>query len=388
MPQLEFEKFIVPEKDEFGKLRSIEELSDEDKESLEKAGILAEDSNKAGNFVQMNQSVVYSKSFIEGVEILGIREAFKKYDWLYKDYYWKILEKNKDEYTKVSDDLPTDGYFIRVHKGVRPPFPIQSCLYLKKNNAVQSVHNIVIVEEGAKVIINSGCTLSSLVKEGIHIGISEFYVKKGAHLEFTMVHSWANDFVTRPRTAIRIEEGGTYISNYISLGPVKFIESNPTAYLEGKGATAYFNSILYAPMGSVLDVGGKIVFNAEKTKGEIISRSVSGGGKIIARGCLLGNAPNIKAHLECDGLILRKGGIIQAIPILDGRDPDVEMSHEAAVGKIAEEEIEYLMSRGLAREEAISLIIRGFLDTSSMNLPPRTQLEVNRALKQLEEKGF
>ncbi len=387
MSQVEFERFIVPDEDEYEKIKRIEELSQEDRESMEKAGILVEDEDKAGNFVQMDQSVVYNKSFIDGVEVLGIREALNKYDWLW-DYYWKIIPKEKDEYTKLSDELPTDGYFIRVHKGVRPPFPIQSCLYLKKDNAIQSVHSIVIVEEGAHVMINSGCTLSSLVKEGVHIGISEFFVKKGAYLEFTMVHSWANDFITRPRTAIMVEEGARFISNYISLGPVKSIESYPTAYLVGKGASAHFNSILYAPLGAVLDVGGRIVFDAEETKGEIISRTVSGGGKVIARGHLVGNAPKIKAHLECDGLILREGGIIHAIPELEGRDPDVEMSHEAAVGKIAEEEIEYLMARGISRDKAISLIIKGFLDTSSMNLPPRTQLEVNIALKQLEEKGF
>ncbi len=387
MSQIGFEKFIVPDEDEYEKIKTIEELSPEDRESLEKAGIIAEDKDKAGNFVQMDQSVVYNKSFIDGVEVLGIREALKKYDWLW-DYYWKIIPKEKDDYTKLSDELPTDGYFIRVHKGVTPPFPIQSCLYLKKDNAIQSVHSIIIVEEGAHVMINSGCTLSSLVKEGVHIGISEFYVKKNASLEFTMVHSWADEFITRPRTAIEVEEGGRFVSNYISLGPVKSIESYPTAYLVGKGATAYFNSILYAPPNSLLDVGGRIVFNAEETRGEIISRTVSGGGKVIARGHLVGNAPKIKAHLECDGLILKEGGIIHAIPELEGRNPDVEMSHEAAVGKIAEEEIEYLMARGISREEAISLIIKGFLDTSSMNLPPRTQLEVNMALKQLEEKGF
>ncbi len=387
MSQVGFEKFIVPDEDEYKKIETIEELTEEDKESLAKAGIVPEDKDKAGNFVQMDQSVVYNKSFIDGVEILGIREALKKYDWLW-DYYWKILEKDKDEYTQLSDQLPTDGYFIRVRKGVRPPFPIQSCLYLKKDNAIQSVHSIVIVEEGAHVMINSGCTLSNLVKEGVHIGISEFYVGKNAYLEFTMVHSWADEFITRPRTAIRVEEGGRFVSNYISLGPVKSIESYPTAYLVGKEASAYFNSILYAPPGSLLDVGGRIVFKAEKTKGEIISRTVSGGGKVIARGHLVGDAPKIKAHLECDGLIIKEGGIIHAVPELEGRNPDVEMSHEAAVGKIAEEEIEYLMARGISREEAISLIIRGFLDTSNMNLPPRTQLEVNMALKQLEEKGF
>ncbi|PQP34085.1 hypothetical protein C6A37_09600, partial [Desulfobacteraceae bacterium SEEP-SAG9] len=161
----------------------------------------------------------------------------------------------------------------------------------------------------------------------------------------------------RPRTVTQVEESGVIISNYISLKPVGSLQMFPTTHLNGRRAVAHFNSILVASQGSFLDVGSRIVLNAPETRAEIISRGIVSGGSIIARGDLVGKVAAIKAHLECKGLILNDG-LMQAIPELTGHVPGVEMSHEAAVGKIDQQEIEYLMARGLDEEEAISTIVR------------------------------
>jgi len=200
-----------------------------------------------------------------------------------------------------------------------------------------------------------------------------------------MVHNWAEDVYVRPRTAIVVEEGGTFLSNYVSLKGVKSVQSFPTCTLKGKGAIARFNSVIAAPEGSHIDTGSRIILEASETRGEIISRTISYGGHIIARGHLVGKAPDIKAHLECQGLMLGESGVIHAIPELEAHVPDVDMSHEAAVGKIAKEEIEYLMARGLDEEEATSTIVRGFLNVKIEGLPKELEEELQKAVEECQK---
>ena len=179
-------------------------------------------------------------------------------------------------------------------------------------------------------------------------------------------------------------EGGTLISNYICLKPVGSLQMFPTTYLEGEGAVARFNSVLVAARGSYMDVGSRVILSAPNTRAEIISRGITSGGTIIARGDLIGKVAGIKAHLECKGLILNDG-LMHAIPELQGFVPGVEMSHEAAVGKIDQREIEYLMARGLDEEEAISTIVRGFLNVDIEGLPVGLREKLDRAISETQK---
>jgi len=140
-----------------------------------------------------------------------------------------------------------------------------------------------------------------------------------------------------------------------------------------------------APPGSDLDVGAKVFLQAKGTRAEVISRTISTGGTIRARGFLIGEVPEVKAHLECRGLLLSEEGIIHAIPELEGRKKGVDLSHEAAVGKIAQEEIEYLMARGLSEDEATAIIVRGFLNIEIVGLPPALRSEIDRAIEESEK---
>jgi uncharacterized protein len=178
-----------------------------------------------------------------------------------------------------------------------------------------------------------------------------------------------------------VEEGGRYISNYILLRPVKTVQMYPTVTLNGEGAVARIQSILIAHPGCELDVGGRVILKAPHTRAEIIARTLAIGGVSIARGHLVGLVPDIKAHLECRGLILG-AGVVYAIPELEGRAAGVDMSHEAAVGKIAAEEVEYLMARGLDEEEAVSTIVRGFLNVKIEGLPTALEEEMEHAIQE------
>jgi uncharacterized protein len=176
-----------------------------------------------------------------------------------------------------------------------------------------------------------------------------------------------------------------FLSNYFCMKTVKTLQMYPVASCIGRGAVARFNSVLLAQEGSHMDVGSGVILSAPEARAEVIARTISTGGDIISRGRLVGEAPGIKAHLECRGLILKESGRILAIPELEGNLPNIDMSHEAAVGKIAEEEIQYLMSRGLTAEEATAAIVRGFLDIDIKGLPVQLREEIRKSVRMAEE---
>ncbi len=362
----------------------MKDFSPEELDRFRHSGVELRENNRSGSFVQVNQNIARCQGFPEGVEVLPIRDALDKHNGL-DGYWWKAVSPDADAFTKEADTGLDNGYFIRAKEGVNVTYPIQSCLYMRDENISQRVHNIVIVERGARLNIITGCTTHPHLRSGLHIGVSEFYIEEGARLTFTMVHNWAEDVYVRPRTGIIIKQGATFVSNYISLKGVKSIQTFPTAYLEGEGATASFNSVVVAPYGSDLDLGSRVILNAPGSKAEIISRAISYGGSVMARGHLIGKARDIKAHLECQGLMLSKTGVIRAIPELEAHVADVDMSHEAAVGRIAQEEIEYLKARGLSDEEAISTIVRGFLNVKIEGLPSELDEEIQEVVKECQK---
>ena len=367
-------------------LSDLRQLDPEDRAELLMAGVDVEEEQRSGTFLQIDHSNVHCSSRHQGVEVLSIKNALEKYNGL-PEYYWQAMDKDKDEFTRAAAEKLHGGYFIRTAKGAKIEEPVQSCLFIKGQNVAQSVHNIVVVEEDSEVHIITGCATSHKVSSALHLGISEFYIKKGGKLTFTMVHNRGEEVSVRPRTVGIVEERGVFVSNYILLKPVKSVQSFPTIFLNGPGAVARFNSILVAPRGSYINSGNKIVLNAPETRGEIISRAITTGGTIIAPGVIEGNAVPARGHLECKGLILNDG-VIHAIPELKGTKSGVELSHEAAVGKIAQEEIEYLMARGLDEDEATSTIVRGFLNVDIMGLPGELKESIDQTIAENEKEMF
>ncbi|UCF72059.1 MAG: SufD family Fe-S cluster assembly protein [Deltaproteobacteria bacterium] len=377
---------FTPETDEHPYVEDISSFSQTEREQMLKAGVDLGAKNRSGTFVQKNLSVVHGRSSQEGMEIMDIEEARDKYNWLY-DYWWKAVPVDMDKYTARAELHQEHGYFIRSLPGVKSIYPLQACLYLEEDNLAQDVHNIIIAEEGSELHIITGCATAPHVRSGLHVGISEFYVKKGAKLTFTMIHNWAGKMAVRPRSATIVEQGGLFLSNYVCMQPVGTLQMYPVTHLVGEESTARYNSILVATPGSEMDVGSRVFLKAKGARAEIISRAITTGGKITARGHIKGEVPGIKAHLECKGLILSDKGIIHAVPELEGHRMEVDLSHEAAVGKIAQEEVEYLMARGLSEEEATSTIVRGFLHVEIEGLPPELKAEMDRAVE-ISEKSL
>jgi Fe-S cluster assembly scaffold protein SufB len=355
-------------------------LPESDQRRLIMAGMDVTQKERGGTYFQKDTEVIHCHSQQEGIEVIPIKKALEKYNWV-EEYYWKLVSVDADKYTAAAELGLHDGYVIRALPGSKSIYPVQACLYLDKDGLQQNVHNLIIAEEGSELHIITGCSSSPHMKRGIHVGISEFFIKKDAKLSFTMIHNWAEDMVVRPRSVARVEEGGLFMNNYICMKPVRSLQMYPTSHLVGKDAIARFYSIIVGSPGSEYDLGGRIFLKKTGNRAEIIARMISNGAKIINRGHLIGEVPDIKAHLECRGLLLN-GGLIHAIPELEGHVDGVEMSHEAAVGKIAQEEINYLMSRGLSQDEATSTIVRGFLSVDIPGLPPQLKAEIDKAIEE------
>ena len=357
----------------------------QDRQRLVLAGIDVQDNHVSGTFMQLNHADVHCGTKHPGLELLDIRQALKKYDGL-PQHYWKLLDPNKDEITRMTYEHCNGGYFMRVAKGVKLTEPVQSCMFIKGRNAGQSIHNVVIVEEGAELSVLGGCATAHDAEHSAHLGITEYYVEKGGKLTFTMIHNWGDSTTVRPRSAGVVEAGGVFQNNYILLKSVGSLQSYPRIDLNGEGAVATFNSVIVTPTGSYVDSGSAIHLNAPHTRGEIISRTLTTGGTIINRGFIGASATPVKGHLECKGLIVG-GGRVHAIPELDSCRDGVELSHEAAVGKIAQEEIEYLMARGLDEDEATSTIVRGFLNVDIMGLPAPLKKAMDEQISKLNAGG-
>lgn len=361
------------------------QLPVETKKQMTGVGVTLDDSSqRSGTVIQMDHSVVHSLSSQEGIEVMGINQALETHEWL-SDYLWNAVAVDTDKYTAHVELSQSNGYFVRALPGTKSVYPIQACLYIAKARLAQNVHNIVIAEEGSELHIITGCTTAPREEPGLHLGVSEFYIKRGAKVSFTMIHNWTPEIGVRPRTGVIVEEDGLFLSNYVILRPVRSLQTNPLARCVGDNAVARFNSILIAPPGSTMDLGARVILDGKGAKTEIVSRAITTGGDITARGYIEGNAPEVKGHLECRGLILGEEGVIHAVPELKGTLPGIDLSHEAAVGKIAEEEVEYLMMRGLARDEATAVIVRGFLRVDIEGLPQQLSAELQRAIEASQE---
>lgn len=369
------------------KLSSLKELPHEILKSIYSTGIVDDESQRSGSFLHLNQSTVYNQIneiFQNKIIMMDTKDALEKFDWL-KDYWWKLIDMEKDEYTRRAYNDWSGGYFMWIQKGAKVEFPLQSCLLITDKNLEQRVHNIIIADEGSDAHIITGCVTDPNIDRADHLGISEIYVKNNATLHFSMIHHWSTGSKVRPRTAIKIDNNGSFISNYLSLHPVKDVQMYPVAYCEGDNSRASFNSIIYADKGTNIDIGSKAVLNGKNSSANIISRSISkGNSNVIARGMLVANTPYCKGHLECLGLLLGGETRMSAVPELRASVEGGELSHEAAVGKIANKEIYYLMTRGLSEEQAISVIIRGFMDISIFGLPKELDDEIKKIMNEME----
>jgi len=337
---------------------------------------------RAGTFLQIDQAVIAHRvgaKFAGRVEVLPTREA-RDVPWV-AQRLWSLVAPDADKYTAAAALKPSGGYCLRVLPGERLEEPLQACLLIAETALSQNVHNVVVVEEGAAAHVITGCTVNRATG-GLHIGVSEFFVGRNASLTFTMIHRWAPGLHVRPRTAVIVDAGGTYVSNYLLLGEVASLQMYPFTLLRGDDARARFQAVICGQGDSIIDIGSRVVHEGAGSASETISRAIGAGrSKIWARGQLVARTNRCRARLECRGMLVSAAAAIVAIPELEACGvPQAELSHEAAISPIAEEEVAYLMTRGLTREAALAAITRGFLNVDLLGLPAAIAESVDEVL--------
>lgn len=328
---------------------------------LNEVGVNIDGDNRSATMVIQDDSPVYLKNESNKMELMPIIKAFEKYPDLRDSYYFNAVSNEELKHME-SNGENINGYFLRVHKNSKVKLPCQIALYMGCENSTQKLHNIVIVEEGAELELITGCLTNPLIESGEHFSVDEYYVKKNAVFVNTMVHSWGKDVIVKPISATVVEDGGHYEHRYVVLRSPKKSVSNPVTYLNGDCSTAKFFSVILGSEDSEIEVGGDVYLRGKNSGAELVHRGISNGGKIFQKGMLVGDNLS-RAHVDCGGVLMGNvsEGIIESIPGLKANHKDALMSHEASIGRISPEQVEYLMSRGMEEKEALALLIRGFV---------------------------
>ena len=276
------------------------------------------------------------------------------------------------------------GYFIRVNEG--NVSSVQTCFLTSQDGLEQRVQNVIVVEDNAQLDVFTGCLSNSHVKGNVHNAIVDMFVGKNAKLTFNMIHSWGESSKVYPKTRIYVDQGGTVISNYIVWDKVKEIVANPKVHLK-KNAKAVMQTLSYVHKESNLDLGGNLYLDGENSSGEILSSVVSNGGTFKTESIIEGIGNGSKGHIECNALLLNDGGNVSAIPQLISKNSDTQLSHEAYLGKISNEEIEYLQTKGISESKAQEIIVKGFANKSLENMPDTVKSKMSEILENAKN-GF
>jgi Fe-S cluster assembly scaffold protein SufB len=362
-------------------MKKIDENLEAEIANLNRVGFdLTGKTKRSGSFLVADDNTAESSSKEENLIVMPISFAIEVYDWV-KDLMFSLVDREQDEYTEeVSKQKELLGSFIYVKEGAKIEAPFQSCFFLHNQGFKQVLHNIIVLEPHSELNIITGCATGNLVTMGSHVAITEMFIREKAELTYTMIHDWGAETEVYPRSAIDVDKNAVFTSNYIALTRVKKIQSNPVAYLSD-GAVGKFSSVIYGKPGSVIDMGAKGILNGKKANCEIISRIASKNSQITSRAYIEGNGKDTKGHTECNGLLLDDKSSVYTIPELKANIIDTELSHEASIGKISGEKLNYLMSRGLNEETARALLIRGFLEKGIRGLPANLEKKLDKLIE-------
>lgn len=369
---------------------SWEEVPQDIKDTFEKLGIPeAERKSLAGVGAQYDSELVYhnvqESVAKEGVVYTDFESALKSEEWgaMVKEYFMTLVTPRDHKFAALHGAVWSGGSFVYVPKGVHLSFPLQSYFRLNAKGAGQFEHTLIIVDEGADLHFIEGCSAPKYNVANLHAGCVELFVKKGAHLRYSTIENWSKNMYNLNTKRARVEEGGLieWVSgSFGSHTGCLYPESD----LVGKGARAEFTGITFAGKGQDLDTGAKMVHLAPETSSLITTKSISkSGGKSTYRSAvyIAKNAKKSKASVSCMSLMLDSDSKSDTVPAMKILCDDVDVGHEAKIGRISSDAIFYLMSRGVSEDEARSMIVTGFANPVSKELPLEYAVEMNNLIR-------
>jgi Fe-S cluster assembly protein SufB len=391
--RIDFDKIVYYRKPSEREEKSWDDVPEQIKQTFEKLGIPeAERKFLAGVGAQYDSEVVYHSVREEltkiGVVFMGTDQALKEYPEIFRKHFGTVVPAEDNKFAALNSAVWSGGSFVYVPKGVEVPLPLQAYFRINGENTGQFERTLIVVDEGAKVHYIEGCTAPIYATDSLHAAVVEVIALPGAKVRYTTIQNWSNDvynLVTK-RAHAHAGAGVEWVdANTGSQLTMKY----PAIYLLGEGATAEVISVAVAGKGQHQDTGAKAVHLAPNTTSRIVSKSVSkDGGRATYRGQLkvAPGATGVTASVRCDALMLDDQSRSDTYPYIDIQEDDTTMTHEATVGKVSAEQVFYLMSRGLTENEATNLIVQGFLEVFTKELPMEYAIEFNRLVK-LEMEG-
>ena len=372
-----------------------EDVPQDIKDTFEKLGIPeAERKSLAGVGAQYDSELVYHNVQEEvakqGVVYLGFEDALKSAEWgpMVKEYFMTLITPRDHKFAALHGAVWSGGSFVYVPKGVHLSFPLQSYFRLNAKGAGQFEHTLIIVDEGADLHFIEGCSAPKYNEANLHAGAVELFVKKGAHLRYSTIENWSKNMYNLNTKRARVEEDASIEWVSGSFGShVSYLY--PESDLVGRNAKADFTGITFAGNGQNLDTGAKMVHLAPHTSSLITTKSISkGGGMSTYRSAIYmsKDAGESKASVSCQSLMLDSDSRSDTVPAMEILNDTSDVGHEAKIGRISSDAIFYLMSRGISEEEARSMIVSGFANPVSKELPLEYAVEMNNLIK-LEMKG-
>ncbi len=358
------------------------------KNTFEKLGIPeAEKKFLAGVGAQYESEVVYHSLredlAKQGVLFLDTDAALKEHPELFKKYFGKIIPPEDNKFAALNSAVWSGGSFIYIPPGVKVDMPLQAYFRINAENIGQFERTLIIVDEGAEVHYIEGCTAPVYSSESLHVAVVELVAHKDAKLRYTTIQNWSSDVYNLVTKRAYAYEGATVEWIDGNIGS-KLTMKYPGIYLLGERAYGETLSIAFAGKGQHQDTGAKMVHLAPNTTSKVTSKSVSRlDGRSTYRGLLsvAKGATNVKATVRCDALLLDDTSKTETYPYMEINQEDATITHEATVGKIGDEQIFYLMSRGFNEEEALTLIVNGFMEPFTKELPMEYAVELNRLIK-------
>ena len=393
LDRIDFDKIIYYRKPSEREEKSWDDVPDKIKQTFERLGIPeAERKFLSGVGAQYDSEVVYHSVKEEltklGVVFMGTDQALIEYPEIFRKYYGTIVPAEDNKFAALNSAVWSGGSFVYVPPGVEVPLPLQAYFRINGENTGQFERTLIVVAEGAKVHYIEGCTAPIYATDSLHAAVVEVVALKGSKVRYTTIQNWSNDVYNLVTKRAHAYEDATVEWIDANTGSRKTVKY-PSIYLRGRGASADIISVAVAGAGQHQDTGAKAVHLAPDTKSRIVSKSVSkDGGRATYRGQLkvAPGATNVVASVRCDALMLDDQSRSDTYPYIDIQEDDTSMSHEATVGKISQDQVFYLMSRGLTENEAQNLIVQGFLEVFTKELPMEYAIEFNRLVK-LEMEG-
>lgn len=370
------------------------EVPDDIKNTFEALGIPdAERKSLAGVGAQYDSELVYhnvrEEVAAQGVVYTDMESALTgEYAELVKKHFMKLVPPRDHKFAALHGAVWSGGSFVYVPAGVKVEIPLQSYFRLNAPGAGQFEHTLIIVEEGAYLHFIEGCSAPKYNVANLHAGCVELYVGKNAKLRYSTIENWSKNMYNLNTKRAKVEAGGTIEWVSGSFGShVSYLY--PTSLLAGEGARSEFTGITFAGEGQNLDTGAKVIHSAPNTSSYMNTRSISkGGGVSTFRSSVVvtKQAKHSKSSVSCESLMLDDISRSDTIPAMDIRTKDADIGHEAQIGKISDEAVFYLMSRGMSEDDARAMIVSGFADNVSKELPLEYAVEMNNLI-QLEMKG-